>query len=158
MKRLGIGLTLLVAALLVWGALSAWAIEKIDPDPKGVELVNKLMKALTNADETKRLQEVLPLVHKSLKSKDGKDLDRTVKDFSYKKACTGAGNYKIPVEIHEVHKGTEMTIGFKETAETGRKDKYFVKKKDGVAGMPAPIIVFWPKGGGAPLVVDMGSL
>lgn len=100
----------------------------------------------------------MPLVHKTLLSGDGKDLAATIKPYSYKKAVTGAPFYKLPIEITEVHKGNVTTVGFKETAEKGRKDKYFVAKKDAAAGRPAPIIVFWPEDGSEPKVIDMGSL
>ena len=35
--------------------------------------------------------------------------------------------------------------------------KYFIAKKDGVGGMPSPIQVFYPEGGGEPIVYDFGS-
>lgn len=143
------------AALFLSPALLA--IEKIEPDPAAVELLNQLLQALQIADADKRLAAVLPLVHKSLLTTDGKDLARTTKDFSYKKACSGAALYASPVVITEVHKGSQTTIGFKETAESGRTDKYFLAKKEGVAGRPAPIHVFWDSQG-KPKIVNMGSL
>ena len=149
-----------MVALVVSTAIAgnARAVEKIEPDEKGVKLVGQVLTALVIEDEGERLKAVLALVHKSLKTKDGADLTRTVKEFSYKKAVRAAKLYENPPAIHQVHKGRDVTIGFKETAEKGRKDKYFVKKKEGVAGRPAPIIVFWPAGDGEPTVVDFGSL
>lgn len=134
------------------------AIEKIEPDPAAAKLVNDFMNALTIADEAERLQAILPLVHDSLKSNDKKDLFSNVKQFSYKRAVNMIKLYKLPVELGDVHKGTVSTVGFKETAERGRRDKYFVKKKDGVNGLPAPIHVFIPENGGAPKIFDFGSL
>ena len=134
------------------------AIEKIKPDSKGTELVNNLVKALSIEDPDERLQAVIPLVHKSLLTSNGQDLDRNVKDFSYKKAYNNVKFYQYPVSIYEVHKGNVLTIGFRETAERGRIDKYFINKKPGVNGRPAPIHVFWPEDGGAPSIVNMGSL
>ncbi len=151
-------LALALVPLLLSLAGPARAIEKIPPDPKAVTLVNALLSALSLPDEAARLKAVLPLVHKSLKTADGADLDANIKRFSYAKASAGAGRYAQPAVIHEVHKGNTLTVGFKETAEKGRKDKYFVKKKEGSTGMPAPIVVFWPEGGGEPVVLDMGSL
>jgi len=137
---------------------SALAIEKISPDPKGIDLLNSLLAALSIEDEEKRLNAVIPLVHKSLLTSDGKDLDNDIKPYSYKKAYENAGCYKQPVEIYEVHKGNTTTIGYGPTAEKGRTDKYFINKKEGVAGRPAPIHIFWPADGGDPKVVNMGSL
>ncbi|MBI2267285.1 MAG: hypothetical protein HYU64_19325 [Armatimonadetes bacterium] len=158
MRRFRFLTVLSVLLLAIFFVYEARSIEKISPDPRGVALVDELVKALSVSDENARLNAVLPLVHKSLLSRDGKDLDRNVKEFSYKKAYQNVKFYKQPVEIHEVHKGNVMTIGFKETAERGRRDKYFIKKKDGINGMPAPIHIFWPENGGDPKVVDMGSL
>lgn len=135
-----------------------FAIEKIEPDPAAAKLVGEFMTALTIADEAERLQAILPMVHDSLKTKDKKDLFSSVKQFSYKRAVDMIKLYKNPAELGEIHKGNSMTIGFKETAEKGRRDKYFVKKKDGINGLPAPIHVFIPEGGGAPKIYDFGSL
>jgi hypothetical protein len=136
----------------------ARSIEKIKPDGQAVKLVNRLLKALSIEDYDQRVKAVLPLVHKSLKTSDGRGLDGNIERFSFKKAYQNVKFYRIPISIYEVHKGRPVTIGFRETAERGRKDKYFVNKKDGVAGRPAPITVFWPEKGGKPTIVGMGSL
>jgi hypothetical protein len=149
---------LLITLMFVSLLSQVIAIEKIKPDPKAIDLLNKLLAALSIEDPDARLQAVIPLVHKSMLTADGKDLDSDTKQFSYKKAYQNVGCYKQPVEISQVHKGNTYTIGWEETAETGRTDKYFVKKKDGVNGMPAPIHVFWPENGGDPKIVNMGSL
>jgi hypothetical protein len=133
-------------------------IQKIEPDPKAVKLCTDLLAALTLEGEAARLKAVLPLLHKSLLTADGKDLDPMVRNFSYKKAVTGAPLYKQPADIFEVHKGNDSTVGFGATAERGRTDKYFVNKKDGQPGRPAPLHVFWPNGGGEPKLVNIGSL
>ena len=135
-----------------------WAIEKIQADSKAVQLCENFLKACQLDDPQDRLQAVLPLLHKSMLTRDGKDLDRNVKEFSYKKACGAAKLYAVPVEIYEVHKGNVTTVGFRETAERGRTDKYFVSKKPGVQGRPAPLHVFWPEDGGEPKLINVGSL
>ena len=33
-----------------------------------------------------------------------------------------------------------------------------IGKKEGAAGRPAPLHVFWPEGGGAPMLINIGSL
>ena len=134
------------------------AVEKISPDPAGVELCNALLTALCIGNPQERLAAVIPLVHRSLLNTAGNDLDRGVKEFSYAKASGAAKLYQLPANINEVHKGNVTTIGFKATAERGRTDKYFIPKKEGVAGRPAPLHVFWPEGGGPPKIVNMGSL
>jgi hypothetical protein len=149
---------ILVLILLATVSLPSFAVDKIPADPRATQLVNELLVALSIPDADARLQAVLPLVHKSLKTSDGRDLVRSIKDYSYRRACSGVAFYAIPVQIYEVHRGNVVTVGFRETAETGRRDKYFVNKKDGQAGRPAPIHVFVPSDGGAPTIIDFGSL
>ena len=148
----------LVFLFLVGMANTSFAIKKIDPDPKLVELVSSLMKALQIEDQEKRIAAVLPLVHKTMQTKGGKTLTRDVVRFSFKKASQNVQFYKVPADIYEVHEGRSKTVGWKETAEKGRTDKYFVNKKDDVEGRPAPIAVFIPADGGDPKIIGFGSL
>ncbi|MDQ7823452.1 MAG: hypothetical protein RDV48_11700 [Candidatus Eremiobacteraeota bacterium] len=153
--------TIFLAALvllLAASSLNASAVEKIRPDQRAVELIDRLLAALSIQDPDERLRAVIPLVHRSMLTEDGKDLDRDTKDFSYKKACQNVGFYRYPADIKEVHKGNVYTIGWKETAEKGRTDRYFIRKKPGASGVPAPLSVFLPENGGPPKIVDMGSL
>lgn len=62
-----------------------------------------------------------------------------------------------------VIKGRNVTVGYKNTAEYGRIDKYFIKKKDGISGYPAPVSIFIPIVDETPVidkakVIDFGSL
>jgi len=149
----------LAAALLLCAAGTAQAqIKKVKPNPQAVELVNKFMAAITIEDEDQRLEAVLPLVHKSIKDPDGSDLDGATKPFQYKKAWQNARHYAMPVEISEVHDVGKRNVGYEETADSGRIEKYFAKKKKGVGGVPAPLLVFWPDDGGAPTILYMGNL
>ena len=154
MRRTFVSLAAVLVTLFV--SMPASAIEKIDPNPAAVKLITKFIKAAQIKDSKARLAAILPMLHKSMKTKDGKDLPGNVKNYSYKKACDNAKFYQTT--IFEVHKGRTVTVGFKETAEKGRKDKYFVNKKDGVAGRPAPLHVFFPASGGAPTLINIGSL
>jgi hypothetical protein len=145
----GIGLALCGRAL---------AVEKIDPDPKGVKLCSDFLAALAIEDEAKRIEAAIPLLHKTLLTDDGKDLRPDVKRFAFSKASKNAKFYKQPAEVTAVHKGMDQTVGAGKQAEKGRSDKYFVAKKDGAAGLPAPLHVFWPADGGAPKLINVGSL
>lgn len=135
-----------------------------DGDERAEKLVNELLKALQieNADE--REKAVIQLVHPTLLGPDGK-LKRDVKEFSYKKASAAAKFYSVPVVITRVEKGKPIEIPWKISGskiveqKKGSRDKYFVQKKDGVAGMPAPIVVFMAVDKETPpLIIDMGSL
>ncbi len=156
--RQGIQRLLAFCALSLCGIAPANAIEKIPPDAKVLELVNKTLTALNEKDEAARVKALLPLVHKSLKNAAGDDLTRNIKDFSFKKASVGAPNYASPVTIFEVHKGNVSTVGFKETAQKCRRDKYFINVKEGTVGRPAPIHVCLPEDGTEPTILDFGSL
>ena len=125
---------------------------------QAVAMLNQFIKALMLDDSQERLRAVLPFVHKSMLSPDGNDLDRTVKEFSYKRAVQNVKFYQVPVKITRVAMGNVRTIGFKSTAERGRVDRYFVAKRSGVAGLPAPIHIFFPENGGVPKIINMGSL
>ena len=158
MKRSATVLSIAIALMLTFGALSqAWSIEKIKADKQAVELINNFMKALQITDSEKREAAALKFLHKSMLTNDGK-MSNSLRNYSFKKACDGVKFYDVPVKITEVHKGKTSTVGFKETAERGRTDKYFVGKKEGAAGRPAPLHVFWPEGGGKPMIINIGSL
>ena len=139
-------------------AASAGAIEKVPPSPEGKALVDTFLSAMRTKDATARVKAVLPLVHKTLRSQDGKTLTADVLRYSFKKASQSVQAYASPARITEVHKGRTVQVGYKETAERGRRDKYFVAKREGVKGRPAPVHVFFPADGGAPRIIDFGSL
>lgn len=138
------------------------ALKKIlaNPDPKAVSLINRFFEALTLPTDSERQKAILPLVHKSLifNDKTGPVLDRTIREYSYVRAVKDFDGYRFPVEITEVHQGIKTTIGVGSNAEMGRSDKYFIAKKSGIDGLPAPIIVFFPSNGGDPSLVNFGSL
>lgn len=152
LKRVAVSLLLLAALAAI---PSGYGVDKVDPDPRAVKLINAFMEALKSADADARLAAVIPLVHKSLLSNDGRDLAPNIKQFSYRKAVQSASLYPVPVVISEVHRGNVLTIGFQATAERGRNDKYFVGKS---SGRPAPIHVFFPEGGGELKITNFGSL
>jgi len=149
---------LLTLASLTLISTAQAAIEKIPADPQAVDVLNQTLTALNNPNEKERIQALEKLLHKSMLGPGGKGLDPSVERFSYKKAVQNAKFYQLPVNIYEVHKGNTSTVGFKQTAETGRRDKYFLNKNEGVAGRPAPVHIFWPANGSAPKVLDFGSL
>mgnify|MGYP003966049111 CR=1 FL=1 len=150
----------LVLFILTLGALQIAPAhaEDVKPDPKAEELLNKFMTALLVEDEAASAKAVMSLVHKSLLSNDKSDLSPDLRRFSFKKAHGGAGHYTSPVKITRVRKTGITAIGFKETAEAGAVYDYFISKKEGVTGMPAPVKVFFPKDGGELKISYMGSL
>ena len=138
------------------------AIKKIltPPNPAAVSLINSFFEALHLPTDADRQKAILPLVHKSLvyNDKTGPVLDRTIRDYSYSRAVKNYGLYQFPVNITEVHQGNTFTVRAGSSAELDRTDKYFVAKRSGVAGLPAPVEVFFPSQGGAPSLINFGSL
>jgi len=130
-----------------------------DTDAKAMEVLNKFMDALMVTDDDASAQEVLKYAHKSLFNSNGDGLSKDLRDFSFKKAHNNAKFYQIPVRITRVRKtNTSTAIGYGESAEKGRIEDYFVAKKQGVNGMPAPVQIFFPANGGEPKIAYMGSL
>ena len=151
-------ITILCMFSFVLGVFNqASAIEKIKANSRAVKLIDHFMEALKLKDVTQRESAVIKMLHKSMLTREGK-ISASVKNYSFKKACDHAHFYQFPVKITEVHKGRVVTIGFKETAERGRIDKYFVAKRQGISGLPAPLHIFWPETGGQPKLVNIGSL
>jgi len=130
----------------------------LDVDPRAVALLNAFMQALALPDAAESARAVLPFVHRSLKTPAGDDLSRDLRQFGHKKAHGNAQLYAAPVHVTRVRTTGTTGLGFGETAEAGRVDDYFITKRDGVNGMPAPVKIFFPAGGGPPLVCYMGSL
>jgi hypothetical protein len=124
-------------------------------DSSAMEVIARLVVALTIEDEQERLQAVLPLVHASLKTRDGKDLSRSVKDYSYKVAVQYISLYRIPVEFVRVTERREGDIGFEATADRGFYQTYYISRTEEAGGMPPPVTVFFPSDGGPPKITSI---
>jgi len=127
-------------------------------DKRAEALLNDFMKALLIEEADASAKACLKYVHKSLINTSGDDLTKDLRDFSFKKAHSNAKFYANPVKITRVRKNKVTAIGFKETGENGTEYSYFISKKEGVNGMPAPVNIFFPADGSAPKISYMGSL
>lgn len=132
--------------------------QNLEVNPKAEILLNDFIKALSIQDANESAKECLKYVHKSLKNTTGEDLTKDLRDFSFKKAHSNAKFYASPVKITRVRKNKVTAIGFQETGEKGDEYSYFISKKNGVNGMPAPVNIFFPADGGEPKISYMGSL
>ena len=150
------GATLVAVIILGVFSLRIMAAEKIEPDPKAVELIDKMLQAFANPDEAARLQAILPLMHPSILTEDGKDLNKNFKVYQYKKANMDAKLYKQPPEVFEVMKGKPTEVGFEKTKESGRKDKYYLTKTVS-KGKKGYVVIFFPDKGD-PKIFDFGAL
>ena len=130
-------------------------------DRRAVEVINAFMQATTaNADLQAAAIAVLPFVHSSLMNRDRNNLGQDELNYQFKKAHSNAGFYRIPVVVTRIQQLNTSEIGHPSvgTYERGRERKYWVAKREGVAGLPAPIVVFFPESGGDPKISYVGSL
>ncbi len=126
-----------------------------DADELAVQLINQLLVALKIQDDDRRQRAVVGLVHKSLLTRDGGDLDWTTKEYSYKKAYRGVHQYEYPVVVVRTTEKREQVVGFAETAERGWVQTYYIKTTDAIKGMPAPVKLFFPLSGDPPRILQM---
>lgn len=148
------------AGVLIQSPSSAQDIKIEDFDKAGIEVLNGFMKAIMDnqGDEMAAAKAALPFIHKSEYNDSGTNLKKDRLDFSFKKAWQNAKFYKIPVVVTRVQKQTITAIGFGTTMEKGTAYKVWIAKHDGVAGLPAPLNIFFPDDGAAPKVYYYGSL
>lgn len=148
------------AGVLVQSSSYAQDIKVEDFDKAGIDVINTFMKSIVDnqADETAAAKAAMPVIHRSEYDASGTCLMKDRLDFSFKKAWQNAKFYKVPVVVTRVQKQNLTAIGFGATAEKGTAYKVWIAKNDGVAGLPAPLNVFFPANGGAPKVYYYGSL
>jgi len=128
-------------------------------DAQAEALINATLAALQqNRDPALAARAAIPYLHKSLLDASRTELSADSRAFSFKKAHGSASAYGVPVRITRVRESRVTAIGHAETGERGRSVDYFVAKRDGVAGMPAPVTVFFPEGGGPAKICYLGSL
>jgi len=129
-------------------------------DLQAEQLLNTLMQALLIEDFDVSAKAAFGLTHKSNYNLDHTALSRDLLDFSFKKAHSNAKFYQVPVKITRVQelKMTEIGHPRYNSYEKGSERKYWVAKKPGINGMPAPVAVFFPADGSEPKISYMGSL
>jgi len=86
------------------------------------------------------------------------EVDDDVYYFSLKKDYNNAKFYKYPVEITRISRTLNDYDGYEETLFQGTRYKIWIAKKEGVAGLPAPVPIIKPKTGSPKVVSVIGSL
>jgi hypothetical protein len=127
------------------------------PDPRAAKLLVQLAMALSSADEKTCIEQLLPILHKSLLASAGDDLAREVKALTLKKARTAISKYASPISIARIEKTPTPSVGMGATAEQGAVYEYFLRPKDNTA-ISAPVKIFFPANGGEPKISHFGSL
>lgn len=129
-------------------------------DKRGIELIDSFMRVLNDHpdDEMVAAKAAMPYIHRSEYNNQGTQLMQDRLNFSFKKAWQNAKFYAWPVQVTRIQQQNLTQIGFGETAEAGKGFKVWIAKKEGVAGMPAPLNIFFPSDGSAPKLNYYGSL
>ena len=121
----------------------------------------RLLQAFVKALQEEDLNLICTFVHKSLRrdTNGREDLDRSVKDYQFRYACKGVANLKNPIRVTRIVPNTGTSgIGFRDRAENGRIEKFFLECTSSSKKMPVPVQVFFPSGGGAPKICHFGSI
>lgn len=158
LQSLCLTLSFLVSAALVSGPAVARADEPA-PDEAAVAKIKQFLEICINTpdlNEAGKQVVAAGLVQASkLDKNDPRKLNPDSLRFAFKKAHGNAGMYEM--RVVRVVETTTSAVGFGKTAQKGKLFKYFIAKKDGVGGMPAPVQIFFPEGGGESVIYDFGS-
>lgn len=163
-KRTFARLALAAGLMLALPASAQSARDNIDPadTPKAVlKVLDQYISTLRTSESLDECAEsFVKIAGGSLVSEDGKTLRSTVKPFSLKKDHGNIKFYADPTEITRVAKLRPSTSGFGPSAIRGPQYKIWIGKKDGAAGMPAPVTILVPEGHKTikqPKVIRIGS-
>lgn len=131
------------------------------PDERGAAKLKRFIEIVTTTadlEEAGKLVIAEKLVHASkLDKNDPRKMNNDSMRFAFKRAHENAKMYDPGPRIIRYQLTATSAVGFGPTAQKGKLYKYFIAKKDGISGMPAPIQIFYPEGGGEPIVYDFGS-
>ncbi len=154
MKKVILNLIMLLFCLNIFGQ----DISIKDFDQRGIKAINDFMTALNAGTKEEAAKNAIKFIHKSEYDNTGAALKQDRMNYSFKKAWENAKFYQTPVKVTRVQKQALTAIGFGNTAEKGTSYKVWISKKEGVAGLPAPLNVFFPADGSTPTLHYYGSL
>ncbi len=111
-----------------------------------IKVLNQYLKILSESPTLEDCAKTIyPLLGGGLLSSDGNKVSSDTIQFSLKKDYNNVKFYSVPAEITRIQLNKNSYDGFEKTYIEGDIYKIWVKKKEGVAGMPAPIPVIVPK-------------
>ena len=145
-----------------FGAIAQNKEMKAKDVPKDViEVLNKYLEILSTSssvDEAGKKMIEADILGGHLTNGAGTEASGDILQFSLKKDFDNVKFYGQPAVITRVLFSPNDYDGFKETLFEGDRYKIWIKKKEGVAGMPAPIPIIKPKEGKPKVVSTIGSL
>jgi len=133
---------------------------KNDEIPQDViNVLNEYMKILTTSSSVDdAAAKLVKIAGGHLLTGDLSAISADVKMFSLKKDFENAKFYAYPPVITRCQLSPNDYDGYQSTLFEGDRYKIWIKKKDGVNGMPAPIPIIKPKNGDPKVVSTIGSL
>lgn len=159
MKTLIAGVLLLSTVALAQGKQNDITPDKLPPEVKALlEQYVGILRA--GPDINAVVKAFTPIAGGGVVGPEGA-LRSDVPRFSLKKDFDNAKYYADPLNITRVNATKSGGQGFGPTAIAGMVYKIWIAKKDGGAGMPAPISIMVPEGHPTitgPRVVNIGSL
>jgi len=123
-----------------------------------LSVMNKFIYTMQHNSFKKSAKKVIPLMHMSLLNRSKTYLDDDTYRYSFKKAHQNAKHYAYPVYVTRVQKLRTTGVGYGSTYQKGVEYKFWIAKKKGVAGLPAPLVLFFPQGKTVPKLTYVGSL
>jgi hypothetical protein len=151
----------MVALLLFWtGSIHAKQtdISKEQVPRDVIEVLNNYLKILSTSPSLEACAvEVAKISGGHMLSNSGL-ISGDVLPYSLKKDYENVKFYKVPAVITRVVLIEDDYDGYGPTLIQGTRYKIWIAKKDGVAGLPAPIPVLKPKTGAPKIVTTIGSL
>ncbi len=123
-----------------------------------LRVINHFIDVMQHNSFKTSAKKVVPIMHKSLLHAKGMQLDDDTYRYAFKKAYQNAKNYAYPVRVTRVERLHTTGVGYGATYQRGVEYKFWIAKKRGVAGMPAPLVLFFPEGSTVPKLTYVGSL
>jgi len=122
-----------------------------------IYLINAFLRILQNNTFDVSAKKTVPLMHRSLLTKDQKYLDEDTKRFSFKKGYGRAKYYNFPIAVTRIEKIKTTEIGHESTHDIGAEYKIWIAKKE-FKGYPAPVVIFFKDGSDNPKISYVGSI
>ena len=149
--------------VLVTGFLFSATAQDVMPkslESKATEVINVFLETMQKNSYAKSAKMVVPLMHKSLLTRDQKSLDSDTYRYQFKKAQNNAKHYTYPVHVTRIQKLKTTEIGHPSTGtyEKGVEYKLWIAKKSSSQGMPAPLVLFFKEGSTEAKLSYVGSL
>lgn len=129
--------------------------------PSEVKVVlDRYVEILNSETLDQAAEQFIEIAGGSLVNPTGTALRRSIPEFSLRKDYLDIQHYKQPVVITRVSKTRSNGSGYGDSAIAGDVYKIWIAKKDGVAGVPAPVSILVPENHEfitEPKVVNIGS-